>query len=694
VKGRGYFVVLLVLMLSSTFAQDAAAQSTLNFPRAFTPPDLGSTGFAVVNPGSSSASATFTLRGTDGATLATDARTVAAGGQLAKLGSELFPGASDSGWIQLTSDSTGLQGFWLGGDFTTFTDGAEAAPSASDLIFPLVASDTEVNIANTAGTPVAVTISLRQADGTELGSATQTIAGMGLFQSAASTLFSGADLTQATHVRMTAETSISATAIVNGFLVSPSWGAVNGVDAEGTATELNFAHVISGAGGGGNWLTQIGVTNLMSSSNNVTITFNPLSGSSTSVQRTIAANGSLRESAETLFSFPSSEFQDGWVQVTGSPAITGFVAYADSTAGGLAIVPAQQSALTEMVFAHIAQQTGWLTGVALLNTSATTADVEIYAMNPDGTLIGGAQDSPAAAFTLAPGTKIAKLLNDPWIPNAQTNGGFVFVRTTNSVPLFGIELFFLSNLALLSNVAPGALATGITYTPPAPVGTITLDSLSPATISRGSALTLNGGGFNATSANNTIVFTSAGGTTSVAADTATATTLTVTVPGTAISGPVLVQSGGASSSSQILAVTASSTELVQSSVTVAAGQTTSGIDIYVPTPAGSLNVTAIGAGDRFSGISFAARSVELTRGQVTDLIISGTGISQANESTLTVSGDGLAFANISFTGNNMFVAVSVSANAALGPRTVIVTNSNLDTSVLSGGIIVRQREAF
>ncbi len=218
--------------------------------------------------------------------------------------------------------------------------------------------------------------------------------------------------------------------------------------------------------------------------------------------------------------------------------------------------------------------------------------------------------------------------------------------------------------------------------------TLTLDSLSPTTIARGGILTLNGE-FDSTAANNTVVFTTSSETTSVTADTATATTLTVTVPATAISGPVLVQSGGASSTSQILAVTAFSTELVQSSVTVAAGQTTTGVDIYVPAPAGTLNLTAIGAGDRFSGISFASSSVELTRGQVTDLIISGTGISQANGSTLTVSGGGLLFANISFTGNGMFVAVSVSATAAMGPRTVIVTNSNLDTSVLSGGIIIK-----
>ena len=682
---RALFLLVSALLLPGSLS----AQSTLSFPRAFTPSDLASTGFAVVNPGSSSASATFTLRAADGSTLGMSTQTVPAGGQLAKLGSELFAGASTAGWVQLTSDTTGLQGFWLGGDFTTFTDGAAAAQTATDLIFPLVASDTELNIANTTAAQTTVAISLRETGGTELASSSQTIAGMGVFKGDASSVFSGADLTQATHIRMTAAAAISATAIVDGFLVSPSWGAVNGVDASTTATELNFAHVISGSGGGGNWLTQIGVTNLTSSSNDVTVTFNPLSGSPSSVQRTIAANGSLRESAEILFKFSSTDFQDGWVQVTSAAAATGFVAYADSTAGGLAIVPAQAAALTSMLFAHIAQATGWLTGVALLNTSGSTANVEIFAMNPDGTLIGGAQDSPAAAFTLAPGAKIARLINDPWIPNAQTNGGFVFVRTTNDVPLFGVELFFLSNLALLSNVAPGALASGVTYTPPLLAGVITLDSISPATVTRGDTLTLTGSGFDATAANNAVFFTTATGTMSVTAATATATTLTATVPASAISGPVFVQTPDASSTSKILTVTVSSTELAQNPVIVVAGQTTTGVDIYVPTPVGDLNITSIGAGDRFESVQPFTGSLELTRGQTTDLFVGGTGLSEANGSTLTVSGDGITLSNVEFVSGGMYVQIAVSGSAALGPRTVIVTNSNLDTTVLSGGIIIK-----
>ena len=200
---------------------------------------------------------------------------------------------------------------------------------------------------------------------------------------------------------------------------------------------------------------------------------------------------------------------------------------------------------------------------------------------------------------------------------------------------------------------------------------------------------MSGSGFSATASNNSVVFTTATGTTSLAPSTATPTGLSVTVPSTAISGPVLVSIGSVSSASKILDVTASASALVETSVSVSAGQTTTGVDIYVPTPVGSLNVTAIGAGDRSQGITFASSSALISQGQTTDIIVSGTGLSEGNGTTVTVSGTGITLSNVSYSGNVMFVQIAVAANAVLGPRTVTVTNSNLDTSVLSGGIIIQ-----
>jgi hypothetical protein len=77
---------------------------------------------------------------------------------------------------------------------------------------------------------------------------------------------------------------------------------------------------------------------------------------------------------------------------------------------------------------------------------------------------------PTARFVLAARTKTAKLLSE-LIPSTQSrmsDGGFVLVRVTNNVPVFGTELFFLRNGAAFANVAPIPLPDAVNYTPPQP----------------------------------------------------------------------------------------------------------------------------------------------------------------------------------------------------------------------------------
>src|SRR5688572_14469486 len=76
-------------------------QSTLNFPRAASPGELGLTGFAIVNPGPTNAQVTYQLYDVGGQVVATSSQTIPAWGQLARLGlgtAELFQQASASGW--------------------------------------------------------------------------------------------------------------------------------------------------------------------------------------------------------------------------------------------------------------------------------------------------------------------------------------------------------------------------------------------------------------------------------------------------------------------------------------------------------------------------------------------------------------------------------------------------------------------
>src|SRR5262249_27563006 len=154
-----------------------------------------------------------------------------------------------------------------------------------------------------------------------------------------------------------------------------------------------------------------------------------------------------------------------------------------------------------LMFAHIADLAPWLTGLALLNTSSTTATVSVYAMNPDGTLIGGADNVPTAQFALNPGTKTARLLSQ-LIPQTQlrsNDGGFIFIRSTQ--PLYGIELFFTRNLRILANVAAGS---GTGFTAPAAPAPLVLNSVSPARAAVGAMLTLTGTGFSSNAAGDTV----------------------------------------------------------------------------------------------------------------------------------------------------------------------------------------------
>jgi hypothetical protein len=233
---------------------------------------------------------------------------------------------------------------------------------------------------------------------------------------------------------------------------------VNGMNV-GTLADLSFPHVVNGSAAGANYTTIIGLTNLSASPQTLTITFNTAEGSPIVVTRDVAGNGALRESAQSLFGL-SSQFQSGWLHVSGTAPITGFAAYADTVRGGLAAVPVVTSQ-TSLFFLHIADgPPQWQTGLALLNASNVPATAELYAMDPSGALIG------KTTVNIEPGARLTKIVHELIPETRGVNGGFIYLRSTNGVPLFGMELFYTEDLKVLSNVAAGKLAAGLPFVPP------------------------------------------------------------------------------------------------------------------------------------------------------------------------------------------------------------------------------------
>jgi len=452
-------VVLLALLVVPITAYGHAE---IFFPKVFSVAELPTTGFVLLNPDTSLSTVNIYLLSTSGSVISGPAlRRIEPGGQLSQLGRELFPTATNSGWVYVINDTEGMQAFWLNYDAgTTFMDGAEAfqyETIGADQIVPLVAGQSELNIINPNFTATPITIRLFGRDGELAPASSRQLPIAGALQAQASVMFPGVDMSQARYLRIQSGLPIASTVLIRGFLVPIESAVINGSNV-GTGTSMSFPHVINGALTGANYTTVIGVTNVSSATQSVTITLNPDGGSPISINRTLPANGALRETALDLFGLPTT-FQGGWVNVTGTAPVAGFAAYADIVGGAIAVVPAGDSQ-TSLFFSHIADgPPQWQTGVALLNAGSDSALVEVYAMTPSGALIG------KTTLSLSPGVKLAKVIHELIPETRGVNGGFVFVRTTNNVPLYGIELFYTEDLKVLSNVAAGKLS-GINFVPP------------------------------------------------------------------------------------------------------------------------------------------------------------------------------------------------------------------------------------
>lgn len=441
------------------------AHAEIFFPKLFSPAELPTTGIVLLNADPTIATVNLYFLSAAGMVLsAMPPVHIPPGGQFAKTADELFPGMTAEGWVYVLTDTEGMQAFWLTYDAAlTFLDGAEAAQyetTGADQIIPLVTADTELSVVSLQSlrTTLPVTVRLFGAD-VELAPAFQKeVATAGGFRARAGDMFQGVDFSQALYMRITTPgAAIASTALIRGFQVPIEAAVINGINA-GTTLELDFPHIVNGTLAGSSYVTTIGVTNLSSAPQTVTITFTPEAGDPIVTTRVVSAHGALRETAGTLFGV-SSDFQTGWVRVNGTAPIAGFASYAETVGGALAVVPASV-AQKNLFFLHIADGAPFQTGLALLNASSSDANVDIYAVTPDGSLIG------RTSVTVTAGQKLTKVIHELIPETLGVNGGFVFVRSSNNVPLYGIELFYTQDLKVMSNVAAGKLVPGVLYVAP------------------------------------------------------------------------------------------------------------------------------------------------------------------------------------------------------------------------------------
>ncbi|MBA3916756.1 MAG: hypothetical protein H0X25_23505 [Acidobacteriales bacterium] len=124
-------------------------------------------------------------------------------------------------------------------------------------------------------------------------------------------------------------------------------------------------------------------------------------------------------------------------------------------------------------------------------------------------------------------------------------------------------------------------------------------------------------------------------------------------------------------------------------VTVSAGQTTSGTNIAVPSPASSPapNAENLGVGN-----SATNTEVQVTQGSTNSVLLFGPGLSGNMTVSITGPGD-VSVSNVQgITATDGTPGISftaaVSSSAALGGRTVLLQNTSNDITAYSGGLEV------
>lgn len=492
-----FFVVLLFIAAIPSFGQ-----SVLNFARVISTQQIF-TGLAISNPTSAEAAVTFSAFQPDGslftATGIANPVTVniPAGGQYARMASDIFPASGIfNGWIQATSSTSGLSGFSLNANTAvTDLDGAGAGTASAEFTLPLAYEDgqaqTELTLLNSNSEPVAVNLILYATDGTILANQDLTIAAKALIRQTLQPIFGNIDLTNASHVHVKAAAPLVSLEAVADFQIPGIAMRRETIEIAGRQASAAQDYVLPEFVSGGGWASYLNIVNGSGLSQDITVTAYKDDGtlwdlSTNPMTVTLPGNGSIKGTVEQLFGLSSSTANTGWIKVH---SLLGFlisnVAYGNTATPSFAAVSgidvSQSSSLN--VHSQISEGGSFFTGLTIVNPGNQPANVEFYALRPDGTTVG------KSTFTIGPNERFGKLLREILPATFGQTAGWAFLRS--SQPLIGTGLLGSANLDALANIpleTPAGDFFPAAQTTAAITGTIHQD----ATAVSGATVTLTG----------------------------------------------------------------------------------------------------------------------------------------------------------------------------------------------------------
>ena len=468
---RAFSVVLLVATCSVT----ATAQSVLNFPRVISTEQIF-TGIAVGNPTSASVTVTFTAYEADGNLVSAGrpnptTEMVPAGGQLARQYSELFGTGSFNGWVQATSASSGLTGFFLNANpSVTDLDGALAPDAGVEFVLPFAVEDstakTEVTVVNVGGEPATATLTLYSADGQSLATEDVVLGAKALSRQTLGGLFGGVDLALASHVTVRGDRSLVTHAVVADFQVTGTALRRETIALSGRVPSQSTRQILPQFVTGAGWLSFLGLVNTAATAQDVVVTARQDDGASWDLESnpktvTLPPNGGWRGTVAELFGITDgSQFRAGWIDIqTPLGFVTSYIGFGNQGTPSFALVSGVDTTAASklQVYSQVAEGGGFFTGLTVVNPSETAADIEFFTLLPDGTTVG------EATLTIPANGRIGRLYRELLPASLGQVGGWAYLRST--VAVVGASLFGGTNGFALASVPAEAIE--VDFIPPA-----------------------------------------------------------------------------------------------------------------------------------------------------------------------------------------------------------------------------------
>ncbi|MCH8819603.1 MAG: S8 family serine peptidase, partial [Acidobacteria bacterium] len=379
--------------------------------------------------------------------------TISPNEQIARTLTEFFgQGATDiNGWIRASSENLGIVGFFI--TFSqdgTSIDGAEASLfQSSTLIFPEIFTGndefTEINLIGSGS----IALELYNSDGDLVDTTNVELPSEfpGRFSGRVSEIFT-APIPDSSYVLV----SSSQFQIIGyeSFGSSRFLGGRNAIPVSGTGRNIPLA--LFGAQVADTAVFQSTVTIINPTDAAALLTLSAFQTGVSSGTPVGSATLSLdpksmvKADSRSLLNLPAGDFV-GWIRIDSTiSGIVGDVTFGDPEGEFLSSVQLQSSPVRDVVFSHVADGSGFLTGITFLNPSSDPAAISVEVFNTEG------QRTGVGNFVLQSFEHRPRLLSEI-VSNFQPQiGGFIRVQSDHAIYTF--ELFsFIEGQKLVSLAA-------------------------------------------------------------------------------------------------------------------------------------------------------------------------------------------------------------------------------------------------